>query len=467
MKKMQALLALALGLAAAVGAPQAQAQTTQLFTSGSYFDAPALRDLFDCYGIPVPSTNPRLAACPTPVQSIQIFYAGIGTGSGIENFVNQNSQATGSILVLPPFTDPATGVDSYPYTRPNNGKVPDFVGIAGALTNLQDGSYSRLTQVQRGRYWRLPIVAGPLAMPYSTRSNGTAALPAGLNLTRKQYCDIWAGLVTNWSQLTLHAADGTVIGPGPNLPVLRVVRADTSGANYAFTNHLISACRDLDGDGVAESTYPWSLPFSDRATWGISEYPPTNSLILSGNGAPRTVAVILNTPGAIGYVSASVTQPDFPEGPPAAALQNAFSARSIATGGGIWQFVQPTATAAAAALATADNINTIGSQLRDARPSGAFPITMPGFVLLYCRYDAMQVAGVPAGLSGQLKELFGWLYTEDPDGTLNSPDDPLADRVAFNQVYAPLTNTLKRQARAALATVDTPACRGNGPFGPS
>ncbi len=461
-------LAAGLGLLTmlASGASAQTTPTAQLFSGGSYFDAPLLRALFDCYGIPVPSTNTRAAACPTAVEPIQIFYAGIGTGAGVENFINQNSNATGSILVLPPFTDPGTGVNSYPYTRPDGGIVPDFVGIAGALSSTEDGAYSRLTQLKRGRYSRLPVDVGPLALPYSSTSNGTAALPAGLNLTRAQYCDIWAGRVINWNQLTLLAADGTPIGIGPNLPIVRVVRADTSGATYAFTQHLIQACQDLDGDGVLESSFPWTVPFSDRSTWGISEY-STNSRVLSGNGAPRLIQTILLTPGSIGYVSASVTQPHFPTGPLAASLQNAYSAHSIATGGSTYEFLQPTSIAASKALALATDIYTIGSKLKDPSVSGAYPITAPNYVMLYCRYDAMKVAGVPQGISTFLKNLFGWIFVDDPDGTPNTADDPVADQVAISQVYFPLTNALKSQARRALAAIDTPTCRGNGPFGPS
>lgn len=97
--------------------------------------------------------------------------------------------------------------------------------------------------------------------------------------------------------------------------------------------------------------------------------------------------------------------------------------------------------------------------MRDSSAAGAYPLTAPNFVTLYCRYDAMKVAGVPQGISAFLKNLFGWILVDDPDGILNTADDPVADKVAFNQVYVPLTNALK--------SIDTPGCVGNAPFGPS
>ncbi|MBW4700014.1 MAG: substrate-binding domain-containing protein [Aphanocapsa lilacina HA4352-LM1] len=461
-KTATAALALATALAAA---PAAQAQVSQLFGNGTYLFAPVTRTWLDCYGITVPSTNPRPSLCPTPIENIQYFYAGTGSGAGIENFIQQNSKATGGLLELPPFLDPATGVTSYPYTRPNGEIVPDFSMDAAVFTPTQDGAYANLARRTRSKYWRLPVVAGTVGMPFSAAKdiNGVG-LPENLNLTRAQYCDLWSGKVLNWSELNLLNADGTSAGPGPNLPVVRVVRADNSGGTYALTNHLTQACRDLDADGVPESSYPWTEPFQERSIWGITEY-PDNSPIISGNGAPRQLLTLISTPGAIGYVTAMALDPFTADRPQATSLQTGHSVHSIAKGGTVHQFVQPNAMTARTALTGVKDIYTISSSMRDSKQDGAYPITAPGFALLYCKYDAQGVAKVPQGVSQALKNFFGWALTADPDGQMGTADDPVADKLAATLLYSPLPNTLKAQSRKALSTIDTDRCTGSGPFG--
>lgn len=125
----------------------------------------------------------------------------------------------------------------------------------------------------------LPMTAGEIVISYNLPGN-----PKDLKLPRDVYSNIFLGKVTKWNDPKIVAAN-----PGvtlPDLPITVVVRADASGTNFVFTQHL----SEINADFKKE------LGFGNTVNW-----PATDKFIKSPKNDGVT-ATIRQTPGAIGYI---------------------------------------------------------------------------------------------------------------------------------------------------------------------
>ena len=80
----------------------------------------------------------------------------------------------------------------------------------------------------------IPMTAGMVVLAYNIPGVGE-----GLTLARDVYPDIFAGKIKSWNDPRIRATN-----PGVSLPdkqILTVVRRDSSGTTFAFTNHLGTA----------------------------------------------------------------------------------------------------------------------------------------------------------------------------------------------------------------------------------
>src|SRR5262249_15503691 len=102
-----------------------------------------------------------------------------------------------------------------------------------------------------------------------------------LKLSRKAYTDIFLGKIKRWNDPAIAQAN-----PGaklPDLPINVVVRADSSGTSFVFSQHL-SAVSEEYGKSVGANTMPnWPVGTKSKGNEGVT-------------------ASIMTTPGSIGYI---------------------------------------------------------------------------------------------------------------------------------------------------------------------
>ena len=155
----------------------AAASTLQLRGAGATFPAPLYKKWLEEYQRRHPE--------------VQLSYDAVGSGEGIKQFM------AGTV---------------------------DFGASDAAMCDEQMGAAARGVQL-------LPAVAGSIVLAYNLDGLG-----GDLKLARDVYVDIFLGKIKTWDDPRI-----TAINPGLRLPttnIALVVRQDSSGTTYAFTNHL-------------------------------------------------------------------------------------------------------------------------------------------------------------------------------------------------------------------------------------
>ena len=210
----------------------------------------------------------------------------------------------------------------------------------------------------------IPMTAGMVVLAYNIPGVGK-----GLRLARDVYQDIFAGKIRKWNDPRIAGTN-----PGLDLPsaeVVTVVRRDSSGTTFAFTNHLAAANPwwATQGPGIGK-----------LVDW------PGNAMTAAGNeGVAQRVKI---TSGAIGYMGYEVANR---LELPMAILQNKAG-----------EFVAPGPGAGQAALAAADEIPAdLRVYVPDPEGSASYPIVTYTWILLNANYAD------PAKAQA-LKEALGW-----------------------------------------------------------
>lgn len=251
-------------------------------------------------------------------DGVRIDYQSKGSGAGIRDFINE---------------------------------TVDFAASDAAMKD------SEITQVKKGAIL-LPVTAGEVVLSYNLKGVKELKLP------RDVYPAIFMGKITQWNDPKIAAAN-----PGVDLPdskITVVVRSDSSGTSYVYTNHLSAINPEF------------------KETIGAAKSPnwPTTGTIVKAPKNDGVTATIKQTPGAIGYIEygfAKLTKM------PTAHLQNQKG-----------EFIAPGGESGAAALATtAFPGNTLpGSDVPDLRawatdPAGAeaYPIASFTWLLVYKDQD--------------------------------------------------------------------------------
>src|SRR5262249_46397359 len=129
----------------------------------------------------------------------------------------------------------------------------------------------------------LPLTAGIVCLCYNVP--GMERLPGApdeLRLSRQVYVDIFLGKITQWNDPAI--AQLNPLFRLPDLKITVVIRAESSGTTFAFTNHL---------SAVSEE---WKKKFPVGKSLKL---PYTH---VGGKGNAGVAAWIQQTPGAIGYL---------------------------------------------------------------------------------------------------------------------------------------------------------------------
>ncbi|WP_414541912.1 phosphate ABC transporter substrate-binding protein PstS [Nostoc sp. CCY0012] len=197
--------------------------------AGATFPAPLFQRWFDAYNRQV---NPNT----------QVSYQSIGSGAGLEQYINGTVDFGASEA---PITDSADRLKSF----------------------KEKYNYDPI---------QIPMTGGFLSFSY----NLPGVEDQQLRLSRTTYCGIVTGKITRWRDPAI-AADN----PGlniPDLPVTFAHRSDGSGTTFVFTNHIQTVCPD------------WTSGAGTSVDWPVG---------IGGQGNEGVAASIQQNEGAIGYLS--------------------------------------------------------------------------------------------------------------------------------------------------------------------
>ncbi len=205
----------------------------------------------------------------------------------------------------------------------------------------------------------LPMTAGEIVLAYNLPGVSELKLP------RDVYSDIFLGKITNWSDPRIAAAnEGAKL---PDMPITAVVRSDSSGTTFNFTNHLAAISEAFKSGPGAGNSVQW--PSSDKFVKA-----PKNDGV---------TATILQTPGAIGYIEYGYAKLT---GASMASLENAAG-----------KFVAPGAEGGTAALETAKFDDHMRVFITDPEGDAAYPIATFTWMLFYgSGQDATKVDALKA-----------------------------------------------------------------------
>ena len=217
----------------------------------------------------------------------------------------------------------------------------DFGASDAALTDEE------IASVKRGAVL-IPVTAGSIVLAYSPEG-----LPPQLKLSRSVYADIFLGKITRWDDDRIAAINPGVTFPRRDIQV--VVRQDSSGTTFAFTNHLSAISEEWrKGPGVGKSV-GWPAHVS-RA-----------------NGNEGVAGTISRGVGMIGYVEYGTAQ--------RAGLGMAWLENKAGN------YIKPTGTSGLETLLQTKMPTNLRLFMPDPDGKDSYPIVTYSWLLLYGKYD--------------------------------------------------------------------------------
>jgi phosphate transport system substrate-binding protein len=259
-----------------------------------------------------------------------------------------------------------------------------------------------------GAILQIPVDLGGVALSYNV-----PGLKTGLKLDGPTLAGIFLGKITNWDDSAIAALNPKV--RLPNLAIVAVHRADSSGPGYDLDQYLIDAAGPAwtAAVGTKSSTH-WPEP-----TVGVGEQLNTG-----------LATYIQQTSGAIGYVEYAY------------ALQAKFTNVAVKNKAG--DYVVPSQTAIAAAGSVASTLSATNFNIVDGPGAATYPLANFSWTLLYQKQSSTSVA-TAAG------RLFDWIITTGQTQAAALGYSPLPANVV----------SLSRQTLLQLQTADgTPMFTG-------
>ncbi|HEY7291881.1 MAG TPA: phosphate ABC transporter substrate-binding protein PstS [Vicinamibacterales bacterium] len=254
---------------------------------------------------PAPLYNKWFKSYSASHQDIVVDYQSVGSGGGIKSVIDHTVDFGASDAAMKP---------------DEMAKVPEGVQL-------------------------FPMTAGAIVLAYHLEG------VSDLKLSRKAYAGIFLGTVKKWNDPLIAASNaGTTL---PDLPVNVVVRADSSGTSFVFSQHL-SAMSDEFGKGVGANTMPnWPVGTKSKGNEGVT-------------------ASIMSTPGAIGYIEYGYAKS---QKMPMATLENKAG-----------KFVQASTETGQAALASTQLPDNLIAWAPDPDVPEAYPIVTYTWLICYRKY---------------------------------------------------------------------------------
>jgi phosphate transport system substrate-binding protein len=218
-------------------------------------------------------------------------------------------------------------------------KTVDFGASDAAMTTEE------MAKVDRGVIL-LPMTAGKIVLVFNLEGISE------LKLTRDAYAKIFLGEIKSWDDPAIAASNPGVKLPAK--PINVVVRADSSGTSYVFSQHLSAISPTFSKSPGTNKAPNWPVGTKSKGNEGIA-----NS--------------VKTTPGSIGYVEYGYAKTT---GLVMATLQNKEGA-----------FVVPTTASGAAALASASMPEDLIAWIPDPAGKDSYPIVTYTWLICYKKYD--------------------------------------------------------------------------------
>jgi phosphate transport system substrate-binding protein len=272
-------------------AGQAAATAVKLQGAGASFPAPLYNKWFKTYS--------------AAHQNVLVDYQSVGSGSGVKSVIDHTVDFGASDAAMKP--DDMSAVD---------GGVQLF-----------------------------PMTAGSIVLAYNLKD------VEKLQLSRDAYAGIFLGTIKRWNDPAIAKANAGVALP--DLPINVVVRADSSGTSFVFSQHL-SAINSEFKSGVGANTMPnWPAGTKSKGNEGVT-------------------ASIMTTPGSIGYIEYGYARS---QKMPFAVIENKSG-----------KFVEATTESGQAALASATLPDNMIAWASDPEVADAYPIVTYTWLICYKRY---------------------------------------------------------------------------------
>ena len=340
----------------------------------------------------------RKLACRSGMAvAIAICLASCGGGTGVGNAVKL--QGAGASFPAPLYLK---WFKTYNGSHPNVQVDYQSIGSGGGVKSFMDRTVDfaasdaamkteDMAKVEGG-VQLVPMTAGSIVLAYNL--DGVPSL----RLSREAYSGIFLGKVTKWTDPIIAKEN-----PGvklPNEPVNVIVRADSSGTTFVFSQHLSTVSPEF-AKSVGTNNMPnWPVGTRSKGNEGVT-------------------ASLLTTPGAIGYVEYGYAH-----------SQNLHTATLENKSG---NYVSATTDSAKAALASATLPPDLIVWVSDPVAKDAYPIVTFTWMILYKKYDNREKLDA-------LKSLVAYGLT-----------DGQKDSEALG--YVPLPDAVVSQAQAAVASL--------------
>jgi len=339
----------------------------------------------------------KLACRSVMAVAIAISLASCGGGTGVGNAVKL--QGAGASFPAPLYLK---WFKTYNGSHPNVQVDYQSIGSGGGVKSFMDRTVDfaasdaamkteDMAKVEGG-VQLVPMTAGSIVLAYNL--DGVPSL----RLSREAYSGIFLGKVTKWTDPIIAKEN-----PGvklPNEPVNLIVRADSSGTTFVFSQHLSTVSPEF-AKSVGTNNMPnWPVGTRSKGNEGVT-------------------ASLLTTPGAIGYVEYGYAH-----------SQNLHTATLENKSG---NYVSATTDSAKAALASATLPPDLIVWVSDPDAKDAYPIVTFTWMILYKKYDNREKLDA-------LKSLVAYGLT-----------DGQKDSEALG--YVPLPDAVVSQAQAAVAAL--------------
>lgn len=271
----------------------------------------------------------------------------------------------------------------------------DFGGSDSPLAADQIGPAAK--RCDGNPAWHLPLVFGPIAVPYHLDGVDPLVVDAGV------LAKIFSGAITNWRDPALIELNRGVLLP--DTKIIPIYRADSSGTTNNFQRYLAAA-----------APADWTKGAGPEFQGGV------------GEGLQKSAGVVQavqSTPGAIGYVEKGFAE------------QAGMPYAQIDDGGGA---VAPTDAAASKAVEDARFAGT-GNDLRldlDSLYATAEPGAYP---LVLATYEIVCSGGYDPATATALKSFFGTALVSGQNALSAAGNVPLPDK--FRRRLAAAINAIR------------------------
>ena len=330
-------LALAVSLASC-GSGTGPGNAIRLQGAGASFPAPLYLKWFKTYN----GAHPN----------VQVDYQSIGSGGGVKSFMDRTVDFAASDAAMKP---------------------EDMAKVEGGVQLV-------------------PMTAGSIVLAYNVGD------VSALRLSREAYTGIFLGKITKWNDPVIVKAN-----PGaklPHDPINVIVRADSSGTTFVFSQHLSTVSPEFAKTVGTNNMPNWPVGTRSKGNEGVT-------------------ASLLTTPGSIGYVEYGYAH-----------SQNLHIATLENKSG---NYVSATTDSAKSALASALLPSDLIVWVPDPDAKDAYPIVTFTWMILYKKYDDQKKLDT-------LKSLVAYGLT-----------DGQKDSEALG--YVPLPDAVVSKAQAAVAAL--------------